>query len=173
MTYCSVLWCTVLYCSTLWCTVLAISLHGSFSDKCKILFQVIYQYTAWCYTAWCYTVLFPDYFSAHGGKNSLANCLVCFCPLWDDAMYLKKFYLYEASCKSWNYERALKETAHCRDHSFQSFQLQRNKDLETWNLCQPLSQRNPQTIILDIWSWKTSHCQLASSETHTAHLLKS
>ena len=82
-----------------------------------------------------------------------------------------------ASRKAWNYERALKEIAHCRDHSSQSFQMQRNKDLQTWNLCQPLntieskdlkplSQRNPQTIILDIWSWKTSHCRLASSETH-------
>ena len=74
---------------------LAILLHGSFSDKCKILFQVTYM-------VFYHTVklaLFPDCFSTHGGKNSLVNGLFHFVPCGFKDVVLRK---------AWNYERALR-----------------------------------------------------------------
>ena len=100
-------------------------------------------------------VSFPDYFSTHGGGNSLAND---FCSLWFKNWWCSIFLYYVTSRKAWKYDKTVKRQLIA-------------EIIGAWNLCQ--SQRDPKTILLENWSAGTSHCQLATSETHITRSQKS
>ena len=117
-------------------------------------------------------VSFPDYFSYTEGKNSLVNGLFLFCSTqfknwWRNVL---KMY-YAMSCKAWKYDKTVERQLVTGIIFLRASEHQEMKIHKTWNLYQP--QRDPKTILLDIWNSGTSHCQLASSETHTTRSQKS
>ena len=104
------------------------------------------------------------FFSHTEGKFSLVNCP---CILFTFYCSLKvgdttSCTYYTMSYKAW---KLRKSSAHCRDHTSQSFRTPKTKIHETWSLCQ--HHRDPITSLQHLSSG-TSYCRLASSETHTA-----
>ena len=75
------------------------------------------------------------------------------------------------SGKAWNYTEPVQRQLVASIIFLRPFKRQETKIHKTWSFCQ--SQRDPKTILVDIWSSASSHCQLASSETHTTHSQKS